>query len=182
MNTPNNRRRRESKQKMESVFIEMLKKREVNQISVTDICKAADVNRSTFYANYIDIYDLAESVLKSCEEKVFGLYAEEMEQRRHSFDFLKLFRHIKENPGMYKTYFKLNTGKGFRMLMYDPEAASARFDLKHVEYHMEFFGNGLNGIIKKWLENDCRESPEEMAEILREEYRPLSEFFANLAD
>ena len=62
MNTPNNKRRKQSQEKIEKVFIELLQTKELNQISVTDICKIAHLNRSTFYANYIDIFDLVEKI------------------------------------------------------------------------------------------------------------------------
>lgn len=55
MNTKNNKRRRESKHKIENAFIELLQEKEVTAISVTDICKLANVNRTTFYANYLDM-------------------------------------------------------------------------------------------------------------------------------
>ena len=42
----------------EKVFIDMLLRKEINEISVTDICRVADVNRTTFYSNYDDISDL----------------------------------------------------------------------------------------------------------------------------
>ena len=38
----------------------------------------------------------------------FILYQEERESMKHSYNFLKLFYHIKENPIFYKTYFKLS--------------------------------------------------------------------------
>ena len=57
MNTPNNKRKRESRQKIEKVFIQLLQTKELNEISVTEICKEAHLNRSTFYANYLDVYD-----------------------------------------------------------------------------------------------------------------------------
>jgi hypothetical protein len=41
----------------------------------------------------------------------------------------------------------------------------------NIKYHIEFFRNGLNAIIKLWLANGCKESPEEMATILKQEYR-----------
>ena len=59
MNTKNNRRKRESKEKIKKVFINLIQTRELNQISVSDICKRAELNRTTFYANYSDIYELA---------------------------------------------------------------------------------------------------------------------------
>lgn len=39
MNTPNNKRRKESQNKIEKIFIELLQTKELNQISVSDICK-----------------------------------------------------------------------------------------------------------------------------------------------
>ncbi len=41
----------------------------------------------------------------------------------------------------------------------------------NIKYHIEFFRNGLNAIIKLWLAGGCKESPEEMAEVLKQEYR-----------
>ena len=36
-----------------------------------------------------------------------------------------------------------------------------------IDYHIEFFMAGLNAIIKKWLQNGCQESPEEINAILK---------------
>ena len=88
MNTANNKRRRDSQQRMEKAFVQLLQEKEINQISVTGICKQARVNRSTFYANYLDIYDLADAVKKQLEKDVIDLYTDEREQLTRSVDFL----------------------------------------------------------------------------------------------
>lgn len=111
MNKPNNKRRKDSQKRIETAFIRLLQDRELNQITVTEICKAAQVNRTTFYANYLDIYNLADAVQKRLEEEVIGLYQEERERQYNSNNFLKLFCHIKENQIFYKTYFKLGSGR-----------------------------------------------------------------------
>ena len=169
MNTPNNKRRRESQQKMESAFMTLLENRELNQISVTDICKTAGINRTTFYANYTDIYALAQSVQKHLEEDVLSLYQEEWEQRRSEHNFLKLFRHMYENQLLYKTYFKLGDGSS-RFMGYDPREAAAYYGNLNIEYHIEFFSAGLNAVLKKWLSGGCAESPEEIFAIIQSEY------------
>ena len=169
MNTPNNKRRRESRLRIETALVRLLQNKELAQISVKEICAAADVNRTTFDANYQDIYDLADAVQKSMEETVLGLYREEQgeEVRRH--DFTKLVYHIKENPIFYKTYFKLNVGDKLRFGAYDLQDAAAYYD-RHMDYHIEFFRHGFNAVIKMWLSRDCAESPEEIISILKEEY------------
>ena len=60
MNTKNNRRKRDSVQKMEQVLIELLQTKELHQISVSDLCKRAGLNRSTFYACLLYTSDAAD--------------------------------------------------------------------------------------------------------------------------
>ena len=171
MNTPNNKRRKETRDKISKVFITLLQDKEISEISVTDICKRAKINRSTFYVNYLDIYDLAEQIGKELEEEVAFLYQEERENQNNSNDFLKLFRHIKNNQIFYKTYFKLNMDQNFIIKEYDYHLSKELYNDKYIDYHMEFFKAGLNAVIKKWLLNGCKESPEEIEYILESEYQ-----------
>lgn len=170
MNTPNNKRRKQSQEKIEKVFIELLQTKEINEISVTDICSISHLNRSTFYANYIDIYDLADKVKEKLEQEVKNLYSDETTKKYNSNDYLRLFYHIKENQLFYKTYFKLGFDNRHSIFKYDTNLAKKYFDDKFIEYHIEFFKNGLNSIIKLWLKNGCKESPEEIDSIIKSEY------------
>ena len=177
MNTPNNKRRRESLERIERVFVELLQDRELEQISVSAICKKADLNRTTFYANYTDLYDLADSIRDKLENNLAQLYQEEISTGQNSHDYLTLFRHIRDNQIFYRTYFKLGYDNNYKIVAYDSQLAKEHFQGQFVEYHMEFFKSGLTRIIKLWLEKGCQESPEEMMEILQSEYRGRMEFF-----
>lgn len=170
MNTKNNKRRRDSISKIESVFVELLQTKELEQITVSEICKNADINRSTFYANFIDIYDLAEKIIKRLWEDFLSLYVDDFKNKKDRMDFLKLFSHIKENQLLYKTYFKLDN-MDIGIVGFDKEIAEMFFDMKYIDYHIEFFKHGLNAIIKKWLNGGCKETPEEMQQILNNEYK-----------
>ena len=52
MNIKNNRRRRASRDAIENIFIELLQTKSLIEITVSDICKKAGLNRSTFYQLY----------------------------------------------------------------------------------------------------------------------------------
>ena len=166
MNVKNNKRKRESIDKIEKSFINMLQKKEINQISVTDICKDTGLNRSTFYANYIDIYDLADKMREKLEKDFEAQFSENTAR-----DAKTMFRHIYENQLFYKTYFKLCYDDQHLISIYDTKRAAKEHINKNIKYHIEFFRNGLNAIIKLWLAGECQESPEEMAEVLKSEYR-----------
>lgn len=178
MNTKNNRRRRESIEKIERTFIDLLQTRELPQVSVSDICKNSGLNRSTFYANYADIYELADTIREKLEGSLSELYQAEISQGFNSNDYLKLFCHIRENQIFYQTYFRLGYDGNYRIMTYDRQLAEQHFDNRFVEYHMEFFRSGMTKVIKMWLENGCQETPEEMFEIIKSEYRGREEFFA----
>ena len=178
MNTKNNKRKRESMQKIEQVLIEFLQTKELTQISVSDICKKANLNRSTFYANYVDIYELADTIREKLEARVAELYKDEITQGFNSNNYLVLFQHIAQNQIFYRTYFKLGYDEKYRIWQYDYNLAKKHFGSSLIEYHMEFFKSGLTRIIKLWLQNGCKETPEEMFEVIKSEYRGREEFFA----
>ena len=170
MNVKNNKRRKESQNKIEKAFVELLQSREIKEISVSDIIKMTGLNRSTFYANYLDIYDLADKVRTDLEND-FNNHFVDYDTSRENSGALRMFTHIKENQLFYKTYFKLCYDDKFLVSIYDVRRAEKEQLTENLKYHIEFFRNGLNAIIKMWLADGCKESPEEMTEILRQEYR-----------
>ena len=169
MNVKNNKRRRESQEKIERAFIELLQSREIKDITVSDIVKITELNRSTFYANYTDIFDLADKTREKLENDFSNLFAD-YDYFNERSGALKMFKHIKDNQIFYKTYFKLGYDESHKIMNYDEILAEQFFVNKNIEYHIEFFRHGLNAIIKMWLAGGCRETPEEMAEILKLEY------------
>lgn len=171
MNTPNNKRKKESIERIERVFIQLLQDHELAEIRVSDICKLAGLNRTTFYANYTDIYGLADSIRDRLEQNLSDLYRSEITQGFNSNDYLKLFCHIKENQVFYKTYFKLGYDDSYKIFTYDSNLARQHFQNRFIEYHMEFFKGGITKIIKLWLQNGCKESPEDMYEVIKSEYQ-----------
>ncbi|MBQ3133394.1 MAG: TetR/AcrR family transcriptional regulator C-terminal domain-containing protein [Clostridia bacterium] len=170
MNVKNNKRRKESQEKIERAFVEFLQTREIKDITVSDLIKETGLNRSTFYANYVDIFDLADKTRAKLETDFSNLFAEyDYFNDRSGAD--KMFAHIKENQIFYKTYFKLCYDDKHLVSIYDPKRAQQEHMDTNIKYHIEFFRNGLNAIIKLWLAGGCQESPAEMAEVLKQEYR-----------
>lgn len=171
MNKPNNKRKKASQEKIEKVFLNLIQAKDINEISITTICKLAHLNRSTFYANYLDIYDLADKIADKLENEVGNLYQMERKNNYNSNDFLKLFKHIKENQIFYKTYFKLKKDEKFIIQKYDTNLSKNMYNDKFIDYHIDFFKAGLNAIIRKWLEGGCKETPEEIDNIIKDEYK-----------
>ena len=89
MNIKNNKRKKESIEKIEKAFMTLLQDNELSQISVSDICKIAQLNRSTFYDNFADIFMLADTIRKNLEVNLSELYKAEIINGFNSNDNLK---------------------------------------------------------------------------------------------
>ncbi len=174
MNTKDNARTKKSRNDIQKAYLNLvIARNDISTITVSDICKKASVNRTTFYSHYLDIDDLNNSIYEWMVTEFLKVFESEANDVRHSFDFEKLFRNIKENQIFYKLYFKL--GYDFKTLFLKNGAAEigSMFykDTRFLDYHIEFFAAGITAIIRKWLDSGCKEEPEDMGRILVEEYR-----------
>ena len=175
MNIPNNKRKKASIENIEKAFANLIQKKNLSEISVTEICKLSKLNRTTFYANFLDVYDLADKFRLRMEDQIKQVYEEEISTGNNTNDFLKLFKHIKDNQLFYNTYFKLETNY-LPVYQYDTKLSKLLFNDEYIDYHIEFFKAGLNSIIKKWLANSCKETPEQIAHIIEIEYKSKNIF------
>ena len=170
MNTVNNKRRKESQDKIEKVFVQLIQRKNITEISVSTICEKASLNRSTFYANYIDIYDLVDKIKNGMADYFAEILISNNSKQDYN-GYLNLFNHIKDNQIFFKTYFKLESISISPIMQHNVDMAKKYYNNEYIDYHIEFFRAGLNAIIKKWLNNGCKESPEEMSNILVAEYK-----------
>ena len=97
MNVKNNKRRKASVEKIEKAFMELLMEKSLSEITVSEISQKSEINRSTFYANFLDIDDLSQNIKEHLLKEFQKIYETEIKSRKNSNDFLKLFYHIKEN-------------------------------------------------------------------------------------
>ena len=140
MNTKNNQRHQDTIAAIEEAFVSLLNEKELKDISVSELCEKAGINRSTFYDNYTDIFALANAYTERIEKSV-------AEQPHTDGEFAWIFEHIRANADVFTVYFKLGMSK------------------KSADYKELFFRNGVYAVAKMWFEGGCVESPEQMGEI-----------------
>ncbi len=163
MNTKNNRKRKASTEKIEQTFITLIQDTPMERISVSHICELAGLNRTTFYANYEDVYDLGHKVYEKLKSETDTLMAETAQDTDLAEHFTILFAHMKEHQMIYRTIFKMGYHK-VAPVFTDHRLIAA--DDPYQEMHMEFFRAGYNRLAELWLSQGCKESPEEMANVI----------------
>ena len=56
------RRIKYTKKIIKDTFLSLLSEKDIKNITVSEICKIADINRATFYRYYLDVYDLLNKI------------------------------------------------------------------------------------------------------------------------
>jgi len=176
MNTKNNSRYKMSSKKIETAFLTLILNHKYEDITISQVCKQANINRSTFYCHYDDINDLII--------KIEGKFAKGMarifnygERQTHEA-FIEMFTFIKENKYFYKAFLNIPyvtlAETSIKMDVLKNIGENTNIDkTKHIGifYRASFFGAGIKEMCRIWLQYDCRETPEEMACLLLDEYK-----------
>lgn len=72
----NDRRIRRTRAAIQSAFLKLIYEKDINKITIKELCERADINKSTFYLHYQDIYDLETQFKEDLSEKVCHIILE----------------------------------------------------------------------------------------------------------
>lgn len=177
MNKKNNQRFRDMEIRMQSAMLELMKNTAFDKITVKKICEKANVNRSTFYAHFIDIYNLLDKMELELRKELLNSYSTASNESRQIFSvqsFIPFLQHIKKHSYFYK--INLQTRRTFPLEQgYDsmwhqiikPRCEHAGItDESEMMYYFIAFQAGFTFALKHWVDNDCKETESKMAEII----------------
>lgn len=168
-----NRRIKMTKRMLKDALLDLLEGEPLAKISVTDLCKLADVNRATFYAYYPD----TQALLREIEDDAMGsvpvpesaksYYTVEDLMQGHA----QFFRAIRENARVFRILMARTDGDDFTqrviaflMEKYYRHTAGDNSLLIRCEY--VFATYGCIGLLKEWVRTDFPISAHKLAEIV----------------
>lgn len=176
LNVKNNQRFRETEVRMESAMLELMKNTEFDKITVKKICEEAKVNRSTFYAHFIDIYDMLDKMEEELRKEMLDSYSDGNTEEYQMFSeksFIRFLSHIKKHKYFYKinlqTRTKFPLKQGYKQLwaIIHPLCEKAGITSNdEIMYYFVCFQAGFTMTLKRWVDTDCKEKEEELAKIL----------------
>lgn len=160
-----------TKNKLINTLDEMLKTKNIKDITVFDLCHQANVNRTTFYKYYDDIDDL---VLKIEEELMIELktYIEDIKRNYLLTYSSKIIEKIANEKTIFNSLIGPNGDHTFlRRILYNVYNESIEEwqkllkkansnDLKNI---FNFIIDGSIGIINNWINTKCKEDPQNIS-------------------
>ncbi len=168
---------------MNKALLELLEKKDLEFITITEITKKAGVNRSTFYLHYENVYELLEETIENLHKQFVNSFNEgalfEFQDKKQAFFItdeliIPYLKFVKENKRVLKLVHQkpqLFRAKKTYQQMYDKffYPAISKFITKENEriYKLEYYTAGVVAIINKWLGLDCVTEMEELVKIIK---------------
>ena len=179
---------------MDEALISLLAVKDLEYITIKEICKKAGVNRSTFYLHYDTVADLANEALETVNRRFLSYFDQnakiisdnisEKEPKDLIFitqDYLKPYlQFIYDNKNVYRAAFcspnGMQANTRFRYLkehILTPILSKFEIPESVHKYYIAYYIQGITAIIKVWLNSDCTDAVDTISDLIEQCVRPL---------
>ena len=179
--------------RMDEALIALLEEKDLEYITVKEICHQAGVNRSTFYLHYETIADLVNETLEMINQRFLSYFPQQEEEvlgnmgsrerkelvlvtREYLLPYLhfirdnkKVYRAAFRNPGSMQAYARYGE---LKQHILGPILERFEIPAAHRPYYIAYYVEGIAAIIKEWLRQDCGDEGEMITDIIESCARP----------
>ena len=179
--------------RMDEALLALLEEKDLEYITVKEICHQAGVNRSTFYLHYETIADLVNETLEMVNQRFLSYFPQQEEEvlgnmgnrereelvlvtqeyllpyLRFIRDNKKVYRAAFRNPGSMQAYARYGE---LKQHILGPILERSEIPPSHRPYYIAYYVEGIIAIVKEWLRQDCADEVEMIAHIIESCVRP----------
>ncbi|MBR2547554.1 MAG: TetR/AcrR family transcriptional regulator C-terminal domain-containing protein [Eubacterium sp.] len=162
-----------TKNLMKEALLDLMEHENVINISVTAICEAADVNRSTFYNHYKDPSELLLEIEQDLLDQI-PTPAEILNMMKNETLLAAttaFFDYIKDNRKTVQTLFNETNGSSFTSRLVDHlmngyVPVDENSDDLTAHFKQLYIANGTVGMLREWIRSDFPMSSEAIADMM----------------
>lgn len=172
------RRTKYTKKIIKDTFIKLLDEKDIKKITVSEICKLADINRATFYRYYIDVYDLLDKIQEEFIDELKAPYLKDPSRVNSVGNFSKeILQVFIENKELVKILFDTNNNIYFLNEVLEVAYIMCKNKWEHdipnitedeINYAATFIFNGALGVVNFWVMNNFDKDIEEVSNAIEQ--------------
>lgn len=155
----------ETKKKIKDAFMQLYNEKPITKITIREISNLAKINRGTFYAYYMDIYDLLEQIENEFYSEMIHKIRYIMVQLLKEYEeisVITMIEFLSENKETLRVLLGKDNETNFIKKVKSEVKKNLKSVLKleisnnntEIEYILEYITNGQLGILRYWLERD----------------------------
>lgn len=166
---------RYTKMVIKNSLLELMRERPISKVTVTDICRKADINRNTFYSHYANQFELLSSIEDELYEDIRQVAGRTMNLEGSGKLSYEICKYIKANSNICKVLFSENGNKDLlKRILYishDFNIEKWKNEAKQIDQKLfddwyTFTAYGSIAIIEKWVNSGMKESPGKIAAFI----------------
>lgn len=151
---------------------DLIKTKKLSNITITELCTAAKINRNTFYYHYNNIFEFLDEHKKIIIEDLNEI--SEISKTHNKQNLVEVFTVLKKHPhflnilispncdlDFFNEIFDVASSKASIIFTKDPSIITNREKLL-----CAYCNAGCNAVIITWIMNDMKETPEEIADFI----------------
>lgn len=151
---------------------DLIKNKKLSNITITELCTAAKINRNTFYYHYNNIFEFLDEHKKIIIEDLNDI--SEISKTHNKQNLIEVFSVLKNHPhflnilispncdlDFFNEIFEVATSKASIIFSKDPSTLSNKDRLL-----CSYCNAGCNAVIISWIMNGMKETPEEIADFI----------------
>ena len=167
-----------TKRMLKESMLRILKEKELDAVSVTELCREAGLNRATFYRHY----EIPRDVLIEIQKDFYYELRSQIDLPRHMGELRqvidKLCTHMYEHLELLRILIRSNSDTDFVVLVNDIFVELIRefghldavkeLSREDVELLSLYTAGGSYFVLRSWILGSIRKSPREMTDYLTE--------------
>ena len=158
-----------TKDSLRKALLSLLREKELKEISVTELCRRATINRGTFYLHYKDVHGIMEEYWNHIMTDLKESYDEPYYQTNFQIEnveaeMVKIFHHVKAHQDFYQIIFDKKTPMMYYYLLFDIVHALVSDSFSRSElpddhdiektYLISYQTNAILGLLLEWHQQD----------------------------
>lgn len=170
--------------RMDEALLALLERKDLEYITVKELCQQAGVNRSTFYLHYETIGDLVSETVELVNRRFRSYFPQSEAEILSSRDeadlilvsrayLLPYLRFIRDNRRVYRAAFRNPDDMGayvrygeLKQRVLSPLLERFRIPAAYRPYYIAYYVEGIIAVVKEWLRQDCADEVEMIADII----------------
>lgn len=171
------RRTRKTKNILLKTLTELMSKKKISDITVKELTDLADVNRSTFYLYYRDIFDMLEQVENEMLADFSVNFSNYIKNTNDHDTMIGFFTHLFEHIKSYSDICKILLGpkgdysfieKFKRVIIQTKPPFDEAIPEITIHFLRPYIISGCIGIVQQWIFDDLKISPKDMGNLMTE--------------
>lgn len=171
------RRNEKTEQLIKETFLNLLKKKNINEISVSEISRLANLGRGTFYLHYSNIYDLYENIEHDVIlniKNIFNSAFPTTNPKNSKKLIMSLVEYIEKNKELFKilvhsdpgnTMYKIKNNF-YNNVFSENIVINSTMNNNFNKTESIFVVSGITGVLERWIIDNFKIESKVIADML----------------